>query len=105
MPGRGRVPALGLVLQHLDDLVAVARLLGDQGERQQAKVALRQHAAGAHHVAAVAAHAVASAAVMAVMPAEAAVAADRVAVFAMRSEMPHSKHLKFLLWVLRYIFR
>src|SRR5262249_27529823 len=51
-----RVPAGGLVLQHLDDLVAVARLLGDQGEREQAQVALRQHAAGAHHVAA--AHAV-----------------------------------------------
>jgi hypothetical protein len=33
---------------------------------------------------------------MAVMPAEAAVAASRcAAVFAARSKMPHSKHLKF----------
>ena len=85
----------------------MARLLGDQRERQQAKVALRQHAAGAHHVAAagVAAPAVASAADAVAMMPPAAVAAGGVAVFAMRSEMPHSKHLKFLLWVLRYIFR
>jgi len=34
------------------NLVAVARLLGDQRERDQAQIALRQHAAGAHHVAA-----------------------------------------------------
>src|SRR5262249_47001714 len=49
--GTGRIPAGGLVLQNLDDLVAVARLLGDQGEREQPQVALRQHAAGPHHVA------------------------------------------------------
>src|SRR3984893_16452739 len=47
-----RVPAGGLVFEHLDDLVAVARLLGDQRERDQAQVALRQHAPGAHHIAA-----------------------------------------------------
>src|ERR1700730_7965132 len=47
-----RVPAGGPVFQHLDDLVAVARLLGDQRERDQAQVALRQHAPGAHHIAA-----------------------------------------------------
>src|SRR6266540_883753 len=46
-----RVPAGGLFLEHLDDLVAVARLLGDERERDQAQVALRQHAPGTHHVA------------------------------------------------------
>src|SRR5262249_17745412 len=50
--GARRVPAGGLVLEHLDDLVAVARLLGDQREGDQAQVALRQHAPGAHHIAA-----------------------------------------------------
>ena len=53
--GAWRIPARGFLLQHLDDLVAVARLLRDQGERDQANVALRQHAAGAAHVVAVAA--------------------------------------------------
>jgi hypothetical protein len=44
----------------------VARLLGDEGERDKPQIALRQHAAGAHHVvgvgavAAAAAHAVAA---------------------------------------------
>src|SRR5215813_10192823 len=47
-----RVPAGGLVLQHLDDLVAVARLLADQRKRDQPQITGRQHAAGAHHVAA-----------------------------------------------------
>ena len=84
----------------------MARLLGDQRERQQAKVALRQHAAGAHHVAAVEIAAAAVTPAVAVMAAEASVAAGGVAVLAMRSaEVSHSIHLKFLLWVLRYIFR
>ena len=58
--GARRIPTGGLLLKHLDDLVAVARLLGDQRQRQQAHVALRQHLAGADEVAA--AHAVTAAA-------------------------------------------
>src|SRR5262245_32341871 len=49
--GARRIPAGGLLFEHLDDLVAVARLLGDQRECDQAQVALRQHAPGAHHLA------------------------------------------------------
>src|SRR5262249_28414943 len=94
--GRWRVPALGLVLQHLDDLVAVTGLLGDQRERQQAEVALRQHSAGAHHVATVAAHAVAAAAVMAMAP-PATMPPCGPALVPARSVVS-SKHLKFLLW-------
>jgi len=47
-----RIPARGALFEQLDDLVAVAWLLGDQRERDQAEVALRQHAPGTHHVAA-----------------------------------------------------
>ncbi len=50
-PGARRVPAGGLLLQHLDDLVAVARLLGDERQRDQAQIALRQHPPRPHHVA------------------------------------------------------
>src|SRR5262249_36566798 len=46
-----RIPARGLVLEQLDDLVAVPRLLGDQRQRDQPQVALRQHPPGAQHVA------------------------------------------------------
>src|SRR5262249_36603892 len=100
-----RVPAFGLVLQHLDDLIAVSRLLGDQRKREQAKVALRQHAAGAHHVvAALAAHAVTPAAkAVPMVAAPPAVKFGGSAVLGTR--MSHSKHLKFLPLVLRYIFR
>ena len=59
----------------------MARLLGDQRQRQEAKVALFQHASGAHHVAA--AHTAAPAVTFAAMPvmAPAAVAARGAAVF------------------------
>ena len=59
MPGLGAYQPAVLFLHHLDDLVAVARLLGDQRQRNQPQVALRQHPPGADHV--VAAHAVTAA--------------------------------------------
>src|SRR6185312_10287192 len=90
-----RVPALGLLLEHLDDLVAVARLFGDQRERDQPQVALGQHPAGAQVVAAHAAVTTAEA-VTAMVPVAPA-AAGGPAVFAM-FEMSHAMHLKFLLW-------
>src|SRR5262245_24741295 len=86
--GARRVPACGLVLQDLDDLVAVARLLGDQRERDQPQVALRQHAAGAHHVAA--AHAVPAAPAEPAAVAPTPAAAGAPALFAV--QMSYSKH-------------
>src|SRR5262249_61198124 len=49
--GARRVPAGGLVFEHLDDLVAVARLLGHQRERDPAQVAPCPHAPGTPPVA------------------------------------------------------
>jgi hypothetical protein len=40
----------GIDLELLDDVVAVARLLRDQGKRDQPEIALRQHASGPHEV-------------------------------------------------------
>src|SRR5262249_39753389 len=48
--GARRVPVRRLLFQELDDLVAVARCLGDEGQRDQAQVALHQHAARPHQV-------------------------------------------------------
>ena len=91
--GTRRVPARGLVLQHLDDLVAVARLLGDQPERDQPQIAGREHAAGAHHVAA--AHAVPSADAAAEMAPPAASARPMTGL-----AVSHSKHRGLLLKVI-----
>src|SRR5208282_1967728 len=59
--GAGAVPIRGFLLHQLDDFVAVARRFGDQRERDEPQVALRQHAPGARVVgvhAAPSAHAV-----------------------------------------------
>src|SRR5262249_54176034 len=48
------VPAARLLFDQLDQLIAVSRLLGDQGKREQLEVALREHAADAEPVAAAA---------------------------------------------------
>src|SRR5262245_45720548 len=82
--GARRIPAGGLVFEHLDDLVAVARLLGDQRERDQAQVALRQHAPGAHPIAAVTS---APAVAGTEMPAPAAAAAP------LPPTMSHAEHV------------
>src|SRR5262245_55941119 len=97
-----RVPARRILLQHLDDLVAVARLLQDERERDPPQVALRQHAPGAHHVAT--AEAVApSAPAMAGMPAPAA--ARRPLTLEWRTTgMSHAEHVG-LLCLKRYIVR
>src|SRR5262249_42925002 len=87
--GRRRVPTRGLLLQHLDDLVAVARLLRDQGERDQPQIAGREHAAGADHVAA-ATHAVASAKAEAAMASPGAAAGPTL--LAVGVMMSHAKH-------------
>src|SRR5262245_56548197 len=102
-PRAGRVPARRLLLQHLDDLVAVARLLGDQRERDQPQVALRQHAPGAHHVAA------AAEAVTPSAPAVAGMAAPTAAARPLTLEwkstgMSHAEHVG-LLCLKRYIER
>src|SRR5215831_1218026 len=55
------VPVGGLFLDELDDFVAVAGGLRDQGQRYQPQIALRQHAPGAHVVRVHAAAAVAAA--------------------------------------------
>src|SRR5262249_30128481 len=68
-----------------DDLVAVARLLGDQRERDQAQIALRQHAPGAHHIAAAVTSAPAVAG--AELPAPAAAAAPPP------TTMSHAEHV------------
>src|SRR5215831_2087502 len=94
--GARRVPAGGLVFEHLDDLVAVARLLGDQRKRDQAQVALRQHAPGAHHIAAAVTSAPAVAG--AELPAPTAAAAP------LPTAMSHAEHVGFL-GCLRYIAR
>jgi hypothetical protein len=57
----------GIDLELLDDVVAVARLLRDQGKRDQPEIALRQHASGPHEV--VAAHAMLSAPATSAAPA------------------------------------
>ena len=44
--GARAVGAVGTLLQGLDDVVAVARLLGEQGEDDQAEVAVTEHAPG-----------------------------------------------------------
>src|SRR5262249_37220637 len=86
-----RVPARRLVFEHLDDLVAVARLLRDQRERDQPQVALRQHAARAQYVAATHAVATAPARPGAELPAPAA--ARRPPALALRAPvMSHPKH-------------
>src|SRR5258708_20503916 len=66
--GAWAVPVAGFLLKQLDDFVAVARLLGDQRQRDEAKIALRQDAFGAQNV--VGAHSV--------RPADAAVAEEAV---------------------------
>ena len=48
MPGLGEYQSRGFFLEQLDDFVAVARRFGDQRQRDQPQVALRQHAARAH---------------------------------------------------------
>src|SRR5262249_48538778 len=48
--GARAVPAGGFLLEHLDDFVAVARLLGDQRERDELQVALGEHPPGPHAV-------------------------------------------------------
>ena len=48
--GTWRIPVAGFFLEQLDDFVAVARRFGDQRQRNEPQVALRQHAARAHHV-------------------------------------------------------
>src|SRR4029077_2162006 len=53
--GAGAVPVRGLLFEQLDDLVAVARGLRDQRQRNEAQVALGQHALCAHPVLGVAA--------------------------------------------------
>src|SRR5262249_53502328 len=99
--GARRMPARGLVLEHLDDLVAVARLLGDQRERDQPQVALGQHAAGAHHVVAAQAMASAEARAAAEMPTPAA--ARRPPALALRPPvMSHAVHVDSP-WEKRYI--
>src|SRR5262249_33182372 len=86
--GARRVPAGGLVFEHLDDLVAGAGLLGDRRERNQAQVALRRHAPGAHHIAAAVTSAPAVAG--AEMPAPAAAAAPPP------TTMSHAEHVGLL---------
>src|SRR5579871_1961134 len=46
------VPAARLLLDHLDDLVAVTRLFRDQGKHEQLQVSLCQHAADTEEIAA-----------------------------------------------------
>src|SRR5262249_23140064 len=94
--GARRVPAGGLVFEHLDDLVTVARLLGDQRKRDQAQIALRQHAPGAHHIAAAVTSTPAVAG--AKLPAPAAAAAPSP------PTMSHAEHVG-LRCQLRYIVR
>src|SRR5262249_11800703 len=48
--GTRAVPFGGLLFEQLDDLVAVARCLGDHCQRDQTQVALGQHAPCAHPV-------------------------------------------------------
>ena len=48
--GARRVPVRRFLFEQLDDLIAVARRLGDQRQREKAKVALRQHPPRAHEV-------------------------------------------------------
>src|SRR5262245_5897827 len=93
--GARRVPARRLLLQHLDDLVAVARLLRDQRERDQPQVALRQHAPGAHHVAAAAEAVTTAAPAMAGMPAPAA-AARPLTLEWKSTGMSHAEHVGLL---------
>src|SRR5262249_5441268 len=83
-----RVTAPRISLQQLDDLVAAARLPGDQRGPDQRQAAFRHHAPGAHHVpaAVTAAPAVAGAE----MPAPAAAAAP------LPPAMSHAEHVGLL---------
>src|SRR5258708_35306639 len=80
--GAWAVPVAGFLLKQFDDFVAVARLLGDQRQRDEAKVALRQYAFGAQNV--VGAHSV--------RPADAAVAEEATQA-EMTATMPASSPL------------
>src|SRR5882672_6992285 len=98
------VPVAGFLLKQFDDFVAVARLLGDQRQRDEAKVALCQYALGAQNV--VGAHSA--------RPADAAVAEEATQT-EMTATMPASSQLftiRFEIYThfsplakFRYIFR
>src|SRR3569833_3515000 len=87
-----RVPVGGLFLERFDDVVAVARLLVDQCQRDQAQVALRQHAAGMHQAvaASLAAEAVTAAETVAMSPAPAS--GEFLATAALVTFVTMSKH-------------